>query len=185
MEVLVALLLMSLLAVISYRGLVALSDARDHVMSAADRWREIDLFFTRFEQDVSLAVPRAVRHGSEARPAWLSIQDAAGLRRLEFSRLAAPDTDEGPRRTAYVVNEQNEIELWLWPALDSAATAVPVRYPIVGQVARISLRHLSKGKSWSVDWPVLAASASVPFAVEICVRLQSGEEITRIFPVGA
>ncbi|MGA8006850.1 MAG: prepilin-type N-terminal cleavage/methylation domain-containing protein, partial [Burkholderiales bacterium] len=57
-ELLAALLVLSLLALMSYRGLGAVLDAREHVGGEADKWRRVAAFFARFERDVELAAPR-------------------------------------------------------------------------------------------------------------------------------
>ncbi len=72
-------------------------------------------FFSRFQRDVQLSAPRA---GARRRRA-----------RLEFSRFASAEGVDAPRRVAYRLNENQEIELWLWPGLDvgarRAARALP------------------------------------------------------------
>ena len=69
-ELLTALLVLSLLALMSYRGLGAVLDAREHVKYETDKWRRVAVFFARFERDVELAAPRPTalrRHGSARR----------------------------------------------------------------------------------------------------------------------
>jgi len=69
-ELLVALLILSALALMSYRGLGAVLDARVHVTRETDKWRHVATFFARFERDVQLAAPRSVR-GLSGTAAWL------------------------------------------------------------------------------------------------------------------
>jgi general secretion pathway protein J len=60
-EILSALLILSLLALMSYRGLGAVLDAREHTRDETDKWRRVTAFLARFERDVQLASPRPVR----------------------------------------------------------------------------------------------------------------------------
>jgi general secretion pathway protein J len=69
-ELLTALLILSALALMSYRGLGAVLDAREHVTRETDKWRRVAAFVARFERDVMLAAPRPVRSASGTAPAW-------------------------------------------------------------------------------------------------------------------
>ena len=68
-ELMAALLVLSLLALMSYRGLGAVLDAREHVKGETDKWRHVAAFFGRFERDVELAAPRPVRSAGGVAPA--------------------------------------------------------------------------------------------------------------------
>jgi general secretion pathway protein J len=65
-EILSALLILSLLALMSYRGLGAVLDAREHTRYETEKWRRVSAFFARFERDVQLAAPRPVRATSSS-----------------------------------------------------------------------------------------------------------------------
>ena len=65
-ELLTALLVLSLLALMSYRGLGAVLDAREHVKLETDKWRHVAAFFARFERDVELAARGADREDRTA-----------------------------------------------------------------------------------------------------------------------
>ena len=67
-ELLAALLILSALALMSYRGLGAVLDAREHVARETDKGRRMSSFFARFERDVQLAAPRPVRSASGTAP---------------------------------------------------------------------------------------------------------------------
>ena len=60
-ELLTALLILSLLAVMSYRGLGAVLDTRAHIRQETTKWRRMAAFSARFEQDVHLVAPYAMR----------------------------------------------------------------------------------------------------------------------------
>ena len=110
-ELLVALLILSALALMSYRGLGAVLDARVHVTRETDKWRDVATFFARFERDVQLAAPRSVR-GFSGTAAWLGQPDPT-RELLEFSRFASIGGLDAPRRLGYRLNDRQEIELWL------------------------------------------------------------------------
>lgn len=193
-ELLAALIILSLLALMSYRGLAAVLEARDYTKQETEKWRRVTSFFTRFERDVRLAAPRPVRVPSGIAPAWQgrlhAMPDGRHLPYLEFSRFAPAEGGEGvdtARRVAYQLNQNQEIELWLWPGLDVAAGMQPVRYSVLAGVAKLELHYLSSNLGWVEAWPTgvvdspISAIASLPQAVRLRIILASGEEIQRIF----
>jgi general secretion pathway protein J len=189
-EVLSALLVLSLLALMSYRGLGAVLDAREHTRQETDKWRRVAAFFARFERDVQLAAPRPVRSSgatttettSGTSPAWrgdfVTTTDQA---RLEFSRFAATEGVDTARRIAYRLNEKNEVELWLWPGLDIAPNTLPERYPVLAQVKTFELQYLNRALVWVNVWPAAPTDPPIPQAVRLRIVLASSEEIVRVF----
>ena len=179
-ELLAALLILSLLALMSYRGLAAVLDAREHVRLETEKWRRIAAFVARFERDVQLAAPRPVRTPSGFAPAWLGRPAAANLPTLEFSRFAAEESTESMRRVAYALNDRQEIELWLWPGLDAAPDTAPTRYPVLTGVNGFQLQYLAGNRAWVDVWPAGAQDPPLPQAVRMRLTPASGEEIVRI-----
>jgi general secretion pathway protein J len=180
-EVMTALLVLSLLALMSYRGLGAVLDAREHVKQETDKWRGVAAFFARFERDVELASPRTVRTAAGIAPAWLGLPAAGAEASLEFSRFASADGIDTARRIGYRLNEKREIELWLWPGLDVAPGVQPARYAVLGGVKTFELQYLSPALAWVDAWPAAAAGEPIPRAVRLRIVLASDEEIVRIF----
>lgn len=192
-ELLVALIILSLLALASYRGLGSVLEAREYVTRETEKWQRLTLFFARFEHDVRLASPRPVRDGKKTRPAWharVSEGPGSGFSPyLEFSRLGSTEGMERAQRIAYVYNGKQEIELWLWPGLDVVQGTASVRYPVLTGVTRLELQYLNADLAWADTWPRVglgpagSAISSVPHAVRVRIALASGEEIERIFLV--
>ena len=191
-EVMSALLVLSLLALMSYRGLGAVLDAREHTRGETDKWRRVSAFFARFERDVQLAAPRPVRSAGTApdsaggapsgvSPAWRGDFVTTDRARLEFSRFAAVEGVDSARRIAYRLSEKNEIELWLWPGLDIAPNALPERYPVLAGVRVFELQYLNPGLQWVNVWPSSPTDPPIPQAVRLRIVLASSEEIVRVF----
>jgi general secretion pathway protein J len=180
-ELLAALLILSALALMSYRGLGAVLDAREHVVAETLKWRRVSGFLARFERDIHMAAPRPVRSASGIAPAWRGTPGATTAPRLEFSRFASVEGMDGPRRVAYRLNELQEVELWLWPGLDGAPGALPARYPVLAGVTAFDLQYLNANLAWIDVWPGSRADPEIPYAVRLRVALISGEEVVRIF----
>ena len=165
-ELMSALLILALLAVMSYRGLGAVLDARDQVRQETEKWKGVAAFFSRFQRDVLLSAPRAVRAAPE---------------RLEFSRFAAAEGIDAPRRVAYHLNDSREIELLLWPAFEPAPEAQPSRYSLLPAVAEFQMQYLGSDLAWVDAWPRTERDPPLPQAVRLRVVLASGEELVRVF----
>ena len=184
-EILSALLVLSLLALMSYRGLGAVLDAREHTRNETDKWRRVASFFARFERDVQLAAPRPVRSitstSTGTAPPWRGEVSAEEQSRLEFSRFAATEGVDTARRIAYRLNEKNEVELWLWPGLDIAPDTLPARHPVLADVKTFELQYLNPGLVWVDVWPSAPTDPFIPQAVRLRIVLASSEEIVRIF----
>ncbi len=180
-EVLTALLVLSLLALMSYRGLSAVLDAREHVQAETEKWRRVAAFFVRFERDVELASPRPVRFATGTAPAWRGETVASSDVRLEFSRFASSEGVDTARRIGYRLNDEQEIELWVWPGLDVAPDTVPARYPLLAGVKLFELQYLNSALAWVDAWPLSPADPPIPRAVRLRIVLGSDEEIVRVF----
>jgi general secretion pathway protein J len=178
-ELLTALLVLSLLALMCYRGLGEVLDARDHVRNETDKWQHVAAFLARFGRDVELASPRPVRRGDATAPAWLGA--ASPNARLEFSRFASVDGVDAPRRIGYALNDRQQIELQLWPGLDAAPDVMPARYDVLSGVQTFELQYLDSALAWTDAWPRSEADPPLPRAVRLRLVLASGEEIVRIF----
>lgn len=180
-ELLTALLILSILALMSYRGLGAVLDARAHVAVETEKWRKVTAFFARFERDVQLAVPRPVRIASGEIPAWLARLEPSADPLLEFSRSASIEGLDSPRRIGYRLNEKQEIELWLWSSLDVPPAAVPARYVVLAGVTTFDLQYLNNESAWVNGWPGSRLDPPIPRAVRLHIVLSSKEELVRVF----
>ena len=180
-EVLVALLLLSLLALMSYRGLVAVLDAREHVRQESAKWERIALFFVRFQRDVELAAPRPIRAGASVAPAWIGARNETAQASLEFSRFASNEDVDTAHRIGYRLNDKQEIELLLWPGLDVDPETVPKRYPVLAGVRLFELQYMNLALAWVDAWPNSPDDMPIPRAVRLRIVLASDEEIVRVF----
>lgn len=184
-ELLAALLILSLLALLSYRSLGATLDARAHTSAETAKWQRVAALYTRFEQDIRLVSPQTIRNNSANAPAWLGRNETKPGARLEFNRFAAIDGMDTPRRVGYGLNEQQEIELWLWPDLEIKADRPPVRYPLLNGVTIFEFHYLTAAMAWVNAWPVNPGDTTLPRAVRLRILLASGEEIIRVFSLNS
>lgn len=184
-ELLAALLILSLLALMAYRGLAAVMQAREQVRVESEKWRRTSAFFLRFERDIGMAAPRDVGTSTDHAAAWLGRVEPAGQPLLEFSRFGSAGGVDSARRLGYRLNGRSEIELWSWTTLDAAANAEPTRYPVLTDVEAFELQYLDSHLAWSQAWPLTAGDPLLPRAVRVRIVLVSGEELVRVFALAS
>ena len=69
-ELLIALAILGLVAVLSYRALSSLTDSEVKLTAEARHWRDLDTLFARLEADIRGALPRDARTGG-SESEWL------------------------------------------------------------------------------------------------------------------
>ena len=176
-ELLTALVILSLLGVMSYRGLGAVLDTRAQVTQETAKWRAVAAFFTGFERDVQLAAPRAVRGA----PAFRATRPATNGALIELTRFGSDRDAQPPQRLAYAISARDEIELWLWPVLDATGDVEPQRHPVLTGVRQLDLEYLAQDGAWVDVWPSTRSERLLPHAVRVRLVLAGGEEIVRVF----
>ena len=184
-EVMVALTIFALLSGVAYRGLEAVLNARQRVEQEARKWRELSFAFINIQQSLAAVVDRPIRdRAGLVAPAFLgaaSVRNEEAL--LEFTRMGFPDHGgvlADLQRVGYRVR-LGRLEQLVWPALDQAPNSEPQALELMADVADMTVRFLAPDGSWRASWPVAGESAPVPAAVELAVRLASGEQVTRLF----
>jgi len=181
-EVLLALAIFGVIAVLAYRATATLAESEAQLASEARRWRTLEALFTRFEADVRQAIPRPSRTGSMSEPAWVGATDAVGNSALAFTRAGSEFHIEpamAGQRIGYRLRN-GVIELAYWPHLDQPATIVPPLYAMTEHVAAFRLEYLTDSGAWQQRWPLLG-EPDVPRAVRIAVTLADHGVVERWF----
>ncbi len=180
-EVLVAIALLALTAVLAWRATSALVDGELRLSDEARKWRTLDSAFARLEGDLRQALPRTVRTRSGVEPAWLAAVEAHGSSAIVFTR-AGPEFDADPgaagQRIAYRLRDAS-LEVVYWPTLDRADER-STAYRLIDDVAAFRVEQLSTAGTWFAAWPRFG-EADLPRAVRVVVTLASGETIDRLF----
>jgi len=181
-EVLVALVILSVVALLAYRATAAMTDGEARLMAESERWRTLDRFFARFEGDLREAVPRPSRHGSNSEPAWLAQPgDSDGNTALAFTRAGSEFVVEpgiAGQRIGYRQRGSN-VEVVYWPALDNPADAPVAAYALQGGVRHFRVRALGTGTEWRTSWP-RTGDNPLPRAVDVVLELDDGTTVERV-----
>ena len=163
LELLIAIAIVALLALMGYRALAALSQSESRLATEATRWRALDLFFARLEGDLREAVPRDAGNGT-----------------LAFSRAGpefALDPGSAGQRLGYRLRN-GTVEVLYWSSYDRPVGKEPSAYPLLSGVTRFRLAYLTATGRWIDTWP-LAGGSDLPRATRVGLTLDSGEEIER------
>ncbi len=182
-EVLLALAIFGVIAVLAYRATAALTDGEAQLSAEAQRWRTLEGLFTRFEADIRQAVPRGARLGARVEPAWLALPaDGAGNAALVFTRAGSEFADEPARagqRIGYRLRGHS-VEIAYWPQLDNGDNVRPAVYTLADGVSAFRVAYLSRAGAWRNSWPQ-EGEPDLPRAVRVGLTLDSGEAIERWF----
>jgi general secretion pathway protein J len=179
-EILIALSILALIAILGYRATSALAQSEVTLSAEAARWRALDGMFARLEADMRAAQPRTARAGSSVEPAWVGATDAAGNATIRFSRAGAESAGEpgaAGQRIAYRL-ENGAVEVAYWPHLDQPASVVPTAYALAGGVTALRVSYLDSQGGWQERWPVLG-EPTLPRAVRVVVALDDGTSVER------
>ena len=184
-ELLVALAIFALLSGFAYRALSAMLDARERLRDDARKWRDVAVFVSRMERDLSSIVPRLAKgpSGTLLSPVSSSLATQNEGEGLAITRSGSPLMENAlaaPQRVGYRLRE-GRVERLAWAALDAAPREEPTAVPILGDVRSLSFRFLDpKTGEWRLAWAPPGSSQPVPAAVEATVELASGERIVRL-----
>lgn len=184
-EVLVAIAIFAIMSVVAYRGLNGILQARERVTLESRKWREIALFFTRVEGDLTAVIDRPVRDSGDlllplfvGKERTVSQDDA----QMEFTRTGLPGQSgklADLQRFGYRLRD-GAIEQIVWTVLDRAPRSHPESFVILQEVAELRLRYLDGNNAWQKIWPA-PEQAGLPRAVEMAVVLKGGEKVVRVF----
>lgn len=166
------------MAGMAYRGLNGLLDARGQVRAQSEKWRALELFFARFEQDLQAVVTRPIRDtGGLVLPALMSGEQVAPQAQIEFTRMSMPGEFGDTRRVGYRL-KNNKLEFLIWPVLDRAPRTEPQVLEMLADVAAFTLRYLDDNGVWQDTWR--HEPTSLPKAVEVQLTLSTQERLQRI-----
>ena len=188
LELLVALLIFAVLAVMAYGGLQVVLDAQKRTETQSMRLAELQTFFAILSRDVEQMIDRGIRDNyGEARAALVGDRSS-----IEFTRTGwrnpAGFTRSHMQRVAYVIDD-NKIVREGWQVLDRAQNSEPITTELLNDVNEIEIRFLDQDLQWQSQWPVSGTGSSatpgLPRAVEIVVDVEGWGRITRLFSVVA
>ena len=178
-ELLVALVVFAVLAVIAYGGLNSMLTVRERVAASLERTVELQKAYARLRNDLQQLRARPSRDPyGEPQPALLLSGDV-----LELTRSGWRNPLSQPRsaleRVAYRVDADGRLLRTRWLAVDRAQDAATSEAVVLTGVEELHWRFLD-GTEWRDAWPALSNTGAVPLdsvprAVEVVLRLKDAD----------
>ncbi len=191
LEVLVALSVFAVMAIIAYSSLNSVLATRAQIETQAESLKQLQIVFQRIQQDLNQYSERDIR--DEYADIQLSFIGEAQV--IEFTRLGWQNPAQTPRsdfqRLRYFVQNKT---LWRshWQVLDRAQDSQPLSIPLLEQISAFRWRFLDEQQQWHEDWQLktfkqLNPNAELPrlVAVELTLNLEQWGQITRLFALNS
>jgi general secretion pathway protein J len=182
-ELLVALAIFALLAGFAYRGLNSMLASREALQKETRKWRDVALFVGRIERDLAAVLPTQPQANAIVRrPAPITsvvetVTATDGLALTRSGNLLQENALAAPQRIAYRLRD-GAIERLMWTSVDPAPREDPAVVTVLGSVSSLGFRFLLDNGEWRTSWGV--ADQTLPAAVEVTLKLASGETIVRL-----
>jgi len=152
LEVLVAVAIFAVLAVLAYGGLDAVARARAQTAEAAQRLATVQSAVAGLERDLREALPRPLRgNAGETLPAMIGSASALELTHAGF---ASPLTEASAMlsRSAWALVD-GELRRVRWPVLDRAPATRGAPRSMLAQTSGLRFRYMDSAANWRDSWP--------------------------------
>lgn len=196
-EVLIALFISAIVAVMAYSGLESAIKQREAVVVSAKRTKQLLQFWTTIERDIAQIAPRSIRDGFDQRQPALSggvvAQDFLAFTRAGWSNPTGQQRTE-LQRVAYAFQDDT-IQRAMWRDIDAIAQSEPISLVVLDGVKDVNILFLKTGDGsrddglggeWLPEWNLLPEEGKetmLPAAIEVTITTQDSGDIRRIFEV--
>ncbi len=190
-ELLAAIAIFAVMAVMAYGGLAAVLRARASVETALARTAEVQKAIYRLQSDFEQARARPIRNAyGDEQPAFATREGFRDEAQIEFTRGGRSNPGFLPRsameRVAYGL-EDGVLTRYSWNTLDRASEEGRHKLPLLTSVNSLSWRFLDLNRAWHENWPPRNTPASpehaqsLPLAVELLLDTKDWGEIRYLF----
>jgi general secretion pathway protein J len=186
LELLVALAIFSLIAVMAYGGLETVLNQQAQTEVNAESLAALQKTFLVMQRDIEQVVPRTIRDefGDPQAP-------LIGTSLFQFTRGGWNNPANHPRSTLQRVGyslEDRQLFRYSWLVLDRAQDSAPVRQPLAEDIESMQVRYLDERGNWQEQWPPIQAADNpantpldFPRAVEITLKHARFGTLTWLF----
>jgi len=190
LEILIALSIFALLAVMAYSGLNSVLRTREITDARADALNELVMTNRLLARDLEQVVPRSIRDEyGDTQPALIGGSTIGRIIELTRGgwRNPAGQLRSTLQRVAYRVDEESLIREY-WLTLDRAQDSQPLEQTLLDGVHAVTFRFLDDAQKWHTEWPPLGqggpggtSEADLPLATEITLDVEGWGEIRWLF----
>jgi general secretion pathway protein J len=194
LELLVALAIFALLAVMSYAGLSTVLNTEQVVDTEMERLTEIQRSVAFITRDIQQTVDRPIRDAyGDPQPALAgsTLLATAETPVLELTRNGYRNplgTNRSTlQRVAYRVADHTLLRD-TWRVLDRAQDSQPDSVTLCTGINALQIRYLDQDQNWHEQWPPQDSQyqgPAIPLAVEVTLELDDWGDIVRLLPLAA
>jgi general secretion pathway protein J len=155
LELLVALAIFSLIAVMAYGGLETVLNQQARTEENAESLAALQKTYLVMQRDIEQAVPRAIRDefGDQQGP-------LVGTALFQLTRGGWNNPANQPRSSLQRVGyslEDRQLIRYAWLVLDRAQDSAPTRQPLAEDIESLQVRYLDETGDWQEQWPPIQA----------------------------
>jgi len=187
LEILVAVSIFGLIAVMAYSGLGGVLRTREVTDIVAKRLAELESAMMILSRDLTQAVNRPIRDEfGDTQSAFIGNESSPVL--LQFTRGGVGNplnlTRSHLRRVAYFLDE-GKLQRASWPRLDRSSQVELDRVDLVQNLESVKLRFMTMDHKYVNQWPPQqnqnGKPADLPLGLEITLELKDWGSIIRLF----
>lgn len=189
LEMVAAMAIFSVMAVLAYSGLNQLIRSDELVSVTLQRMGELQKGVFRIQNDIEQIRLRPVRDDFGDDQAAFLARDEEGLVFTRGGyRNPLSDTRSALQRVGYRLVDGNIIR-YSWPNLDRAQESEPLELVLIQNVEELIWRYMDTERDWHDQWPPLSVGGGfdsqsdlpVPLAVEMIMVTEGWGELRFVF----
>ena len=187
LEVLVAVSIFGLIAIMAYSGLSGVLRTREVTEVVAKRLAELESAMMIMSRDLTQATNRPIRDEfGDTQSAFIGNESSPVL--LQFTRGGVGNplnlTRSHLRRVAYFLDE-GKLQRASWPRLDRSGEVELDRVDLVQGLESVKLRYMTMDHKYVTQWPPQQSQsgkpADLPLGLEITLELKDWGSVIRLF----
>ncbi len=180
-ELLIALTISAVIAVIAYQTVSSVVTLQDRTEKHASEMEQLQRAIWWMEQDFIQLAPRTVQDGlGGTLPAFQYRRDL-GVELTRIAEFPTPYGMGGLLRVAYRL-EDGVLYRLVWPVLDRAPDTQPTKLPVLEHVERFEIRLLNANNEYVRSWPTeQQVLTALPRLTEVSLEIEGMGEVTRLF----
>jgi general secretion pathway protein J len=182
LEVLVAIGIFSVVAIISYSTLDTYLDQRERLTSHYGKLERLQRLFILLQRDIQFSVGRKVRNGGELQPAMLSAQGDALITMTVAQADVQSVVGVSLKRVEWQL-DGHELVRSQWNVLDHTGNIEPARLLVSDEIANMEINYLLYSQNQSLDISDSLGADQRPAGIELNVTLISGGSYRRVFAI--
>jgi general secretion pathway protein J len=187
MEILIAVAILSIIAVLMVRGLQIVMKSKERIDDASERLEQLQLTTTLLQQDLQQILNRPIVTGDNQSGNAISFS-ALPPAEFSFTRggYANPNGLEqrsSLQRVSYRFTQGNLTRV-NWPVLDRTLATPSYSRIVLSGLKTLQWRFLANNLQFYTDWPA-DTGQTIPRAIELQLIFEDGRELKQLFVINA